>query len=257
MNTTHTYRKKWGQHFLTDPNLLRRIVQTIDPQPEDRILEIGPGEGALTKIIFPRVAGLAAVEIDPWLVERLLSDESLKGCEVIQEDVLNLKLSTLPLAPTLRVVGNLPYNITTPILFWLIGQLEDWQDAHLMVQKEVGERMMAEPGTKTYSRLSVMIQAFLEGRACFTIPPEVFIPRPRVESLFLRLQPLSHPAVPKEGFSRFQKIVTAAFAQRRKMLKNSLSGFHIPDRLQQEIDFSRRPETLTVQEFARLSKSRV
>jgi 16S rRNA (adenine1518-N6/adenine1519-N6)-dimethyltransferase len=253
MTTTHSFRKKWGQHFLVDSNLLQRLVRTLKLQPEDHLLEIGPGEGVLTRQIVHKVAGMAVVEIDPLLIERLQADPELSACRVIGQDVLKLDLSELSLPNTVRIVGNIPYNITTPIIFWLIAQRQGWKDAFLMVQKEVGERLTAAVGTKAYSRLTVMVGAFLNVEICFTIPPEVFIPRPRVASAFIHLEQRAEPLVSEAIFPRFSKLVTAAFAQRRKMLKNSLSGFGIPGNLQKEIDFSRRPETLTIQEFACLA----
>lgn len=248
----HTFRKKWGQNFLVDINLLKRIVGVIDPQPEDHILEIGPGEGALTERILPRVAEMAAVEIDPRLVKHLQGRTELERCHILHQDVLWLALENLPFPPPIRVVGNIPYNITSPILFWLIEQRKHWVDAFIMVQKELAERLTAPVGTKVYGRLSVMVRSFLEVETCFTIRPEVFIPRPRVHSAIIRLKSRATTRVPEERFERFERIVLAAFSKRRKMLRNSLSGFSIPDNIQHEIDFTRRPETLTIEEFVKL-----
>ncbi len=245
-------RKKWGQNFLTDKNLLRRIVRTIDPRPADNVLEIGPGEGALTELLLPQVGRLAAIEIDPRLVELLKARPELEDCHFIHGDVLWLELAELPIPTPLRVMGNIPYNITSPILFWLIEQRSHWSDAFLMMQKEVAERLTAAVGTKAYGRLSVMVGTFLAVEYCFTIPPEVFIPRPKVDSAIIKLTKLDRPLVPEEKFDRFEKIVAAAFSQRRKMLRNSLAGFQLSEAGRTAIDLTRRPETLTIKEFAAL-----
>lgn len=245
-------KKKWGQNFLADTNLLNRIVRTIDPQPGDRLLEIGPGEGALTEILSPQVGEMAAIEIDPRLVDYLSGRPDLKNCRFIHGDVLTLELDSLPIARPVRVVGNIPYNITSPILFWLIEQRAFWQDAFVMMQKEVAERLTAEVNTKAYGRLTVMIRAFLKVDYCFTIPPDVFIPRPRVDSAIVALRKLDDPVISDEKFNRFEKLVGAAFSKRRKMLRNSLSGFQLSEAGREKIDFTRRPQTLTVEEFASL-----
>ncbi len=245
-------KKKWGQNFLADTNLLNRIVRTIDPQAYDRILEIGPGEGALTEILLPRVAEMAAIEIDPRLVEYLKERENLQDCHFIHGDVLWLELDSLPIARPVRVVGNIPYNITSPILFWLIEQRATWQDAFVMMQKEVAERLTADVNTRAYGRLTVMIRAFLEVEYCFTIPPNVFIPRPKVDSAIVALRKLDRPIIGDDKFDRFEKLVGAAFSKRRKMLRNSLSGFQLSGTGKEKIDFTRRPQTLTVEEFASL-----
>ncbi|NOZ03035.1 MAG: 16S rRNA (adenine(1518)-N(6)/adenine(1519)-N(6))-dimethyltransferase, partial [FCB group bacterium] len=153
-----------------------------------------------------------------------------------------------------RVVGNIPYNITSPILFWLIEQRRLWTDAYLMIQKEVAERLVAGVGTKTYGRITVMVSAFLEVSICFTIPPEVFVPRPKVESAFIRLRPRTQPLIRDEYFERFERLVAATFSKRRKMLRNSLKGFQLPENIEEKIDLSRRPETLSVEEFVTLLK---
>ena len=248
----HYAKKKWGQNFLIDPNLLQKIIKTISPIKTDRILEIGPGEGVLTEMILPLVKSLAVIEIDPVLVEHLRTIESIKSCHIIHGDVLWLELNTLPIDKPVRVVGNIPYNITSPILFWLIEQREEWSEAFLMVQKEVGARLTAKVGTKAYSRLSVMTGAFLDIERCFNIPPEVFVPRPKVDSSFIKITKKTTPIINDEQFDKFEIIVKAAFSQRRKMLQNSLSGFDISQEIKEKINFTRRPETLSITEFAEL-----
>ena len=252
--TQHTFRKKWGQNFLTDTNLLRKIVKTIDPKPDDSVLEIGPGEGALTEIILPLVNHLAAIEIDPKLIEYLNNREDLRDCHFIHKDVLLQELSELPIPAPIKIIGNIPYNITSPILFWLIEQRSNWNEAYFMVQKEMADRLTGEVGTKAYGRLTVMIGAFLELETCFSIPPDVFIPKPKVKSAIIKMEKRHDPFVLDENFNRFEKIVASAFSRRRKMLRNTLSGFGISEELKEKIDFTRRPETLTISEFSELAK---
>ena len=252
MTIKHFAKKKWGQNFLADTNLLKRIVRTIDPQPSDHVLEIGPGEGALTELLLPAVGNLAAIEIDPRLVEFLKNRDNLRDCHFIHGDVLELELSELPIPIPVWVMGNIPYNITSPILFWLIEQRQYWTAAFLMVQREVAERLTGKVGTKAYGRLTVMIGAFLEVKYCFTIPPTVFQPRPQVDSAFIALRKLDQPLVPNDKFKQFEKIVGAAFSQRRKMLRNSLAGFQLSLPGLENIELTRRPETLTTKEFVSL-----
>ena len=252
MAIKHFAKKKWGQNFLADTNLLKRIVRTINPQPTDNVLEIGPGEGALTELLLPEVGNLAAIEIDPRLVEYLKSLEHLRDCNFIHGDVLWQKLAELPIPTPVRVMGNIPYNITSPILFWLIEQRQYWTDAFLMVQREVAERLTGKVGTKAYGRLTVMVGAFLKVEYCFTIPPTVFQPRPKVDSAIIALRKLDQPIVSDAKFERFEKLVGAAFSKRRKMLRNSLAGFKLAVEGLQNIELTRRPETLTIEEFASL-----
>lgn len=245
-------RKKWGQNFLRDPNLIRKIIRTIEPHSDDSFLEIGPGTGSLTEYLCPEVAHLAAVEIDPLLVKILTTEKQLAAVHFIQGDVLRLKLEDLPIPRPVRVVGNIPYNISSPIIFWLIKQRKDWQDTFLMIQKEMAERLVAKVGTKEYGRLTVMTRAFFEVELCFTIPPHVFTPRPRVESAFVSVKKKTVPLVQEEQFTIFEKLVGAAFAQRRKMLKNTLAGFSVLTAHPPKVDLRRRPEQLTVEEFVSL-----
>ena len=248
----HYAKKKWGQNFLIDPNLLRKIIRTIDPIETDTILEIGPGEGVLTEKILPLIGGLAVIEIDPILVEHLRSLDSIKGCHIIHGDVLWLELETLSINKPIRVIGNIPYNITSPILFWLIEQRECWKDAYLMVQKEMAVRLTGQIGTKSYGRLTVMTGAFLDIEKCFNIPPEVFVPRPNVDSAFIKITKKANPIISDDQFDKFEQVVKTVFSKRRKMLQNSLSGYEISQEVKDKINFTRRPETLTIAEFAEL-----
>ena len=250
--TDHPFRKKWGQNFLADRNLLDKIVRTIDPKKSDSILEIGPGEGALTELIYPIVKEMVAIEIDPMLIEHLKNRESLKGLNIVHGDVLLQDIENLPVKNLVRVIGNIPYNITSPIIFWLIEQLIFWEDAFIMMQKEVAERLSAVVGTKAYGRFTVVTGAYLNMEYCFTIPPDVFIPKPKVDSAIIRFTKKENPLISDEKYMRFNELVSAAFSQRRKMLRNTLKGWDIHPDLQEQINFSRRPETLTIEEFVTL-----
>lgn len=252
VNKNHSFRKKWGQNFLADPNLLKRITRTVDPCPDDLILEIGPGEGVLTERILSKVKAMVAVEVDPLLIKYLQDQTELKDLILIHGDILLQQIDEMPIENPVRIIGNIPYNITSPIIFWLIEQLDYWSDAFIMMQKEVAERLSANAGTKAYGRLTVVTRAYLDVKYCFTISPNVFIPRPRVESAILRFTKKEQPLVPDSDYLRFNKIVSAAFSQRRKMLRNTLKGWSFPDGAVEKIDFSRRPETLTIEEFASL-----
>lgn len=254
-NTHHTFRKKWGQNFLADTNLLRKIVRTINPTADDTILEIGPGEGALTEHVLPLVKYMAAIEIDPKLIKYLNGRDDLQDCHFIHKDVLWQKLDNLPIPTPIKIIGNIPYNITSPILFWLIEQRAHWTEAFFMVQKEMADRLTGEVGTKSYGRLTVMIGAFLNVKTCFTIPPDVFIPKPKVKSAIIKLVKRHDPLIEDKYFERFEKIVAAAFSRRRKMLRNTLSDFGLPEEIQKKIDFTRRPETLSISEFSELAKT--
>lgn len=250
----HPPRKKWGQHFLTDTNLLHKLVRIIDLQPEDQILEIGPGGGALTELMAPKVKKYVGVEIDKDLYQILTSDDFLKDYTFINDDFLKLDLSALPFDDGLiRVIGNIPYNITSPIIFKLFESNVTWQDIHIMVQKEVAERLIAKPGTKVYGRLSVMVQVLVDVKQELVIPPEVFVPKPIVDSVFISLRFHERYQLSPETYNRFKHVVKAAFGQRRKMLRNSLSEFHFKDNL--GIDFTRRPESLSLIEFILLAEN--
>ena len=243
-------KKKWGQHFLADTNLLKKLVKLIDPLKSDSLLEIGPGEGVLTKIILPEVNKMVSIEIDPVLVNKLNNSNRLKKLKVVNEDILKTNIYDLDIDNPVRVIGNIPYNITSQIIFWLIEQLDYWSDAFIMVQKEVAHRLIAKVGTKEYSRLTVVVGAYLDVDYCFTIPPTVFIPKPKVDSAFIRFTKKRNALIEDHKYIRFNKLVRAAFNQRRKMLRNSLGSWDISDQVKEKINFSRRPETLTVQEFA-------
>jgi 16S rRNA (adenine1518-N6/adenine1519-N6)-dimethyltransferase len=192
------------------------------------------------------------VEIDPLLLAILKTQKELSSVKFIQGDILELDLADLPIPRPVRVVGNIPYNISSSIIFWLIKQRDHWKDAFLMVQKEMADRLVAKVGSKEYGRLTVMTRAFFDIDLCFTIPPHVFIPRPKVESSFVSLKKKDLPLVEEDQFAIFEKLVGTAFAQRRKMLKNTLAGFSISESEESPVDLHRRPEQLTVEEFVSL-----
>ena len=245
----HSFRKKWGQNFLTDNNLLDKIARTIAPQSKDNFLEIGPGEGALTERIYPFVNQMAAIEIDPLLINFLKDHPTLQNLLLIQGDILLQEIENIPIRTPVRIIGNIPYNITSPIIFWLIEQLDYWEDAFIMMQKEVAERLAAKSNTKAYGRLTVVTSAYLNFEYCFTIKPDVFIPKPKVESAIMRFTKKSEPLIQDEKYLKFNKLVAAAFSQRRKMLRNTLKGWDISEDIKNKIGFDRRPESLTVEEF--------
>ena len=248
----HPYRRKWGQNFLVDKNLLEKIARTIDPKKDDCIIEIGPGEGSLTKYIFLKVKEMLAVEIDPLLIKVLKGRKDLIGLKIINSDILLQDIESLPIENPVRIIGNIPYNITSPIIFWLIEQFHFWEDAFIMMQKEVARRLTADVGTKSYGRLTVVSGAYLDFEYCFTISPDVFIPKPKIESAIVRFTKKNPPLIDDKQYIRFNRLVSSAFSQRRKMLRNTLKGWDISEELKNKIDFNRRPETLTIDEFISL-----
>jgi len=255
---THKARKRFGQNFLHDPGVIRRIVSAVAPAPGEQLVEIGPGQGAITKELLKVAGRLNAVELDRDLIEPLaqmcgdLGELRIHCVDALRFDFHQLVEDD----QRLRVIGNLPYNISTPILFHLIDQLDCIQDMHFMLQKEVVHRMAAEPGSKSYGRLSVMLQVHCEVIPLFDIGPGAFKPAPKVESAFVRLQPHTKPIVQIDDYAVFGRVVTQAFAQRRKTLRNSLRELIDADGMQAlGIDPVIRAERLTLDEFALLANS--
>mgnify|MGYP003965886707 FL=1 len=248
----HSFRKKWGQNFLVDPNIINKIHHTIKPASIDNIIEIGPGDGALTQVLLPDVKDMISVEVDPFLIDKLYDNKSLSSLKIIHDDILKTNINDLDIINPVRVVGNIPYNITSQIIFWLIEQLDFWEDAFIMVQKEVAQRLVAKASTKQYGRLTVVVGAYLDVEYCFSIPPTVFIPRPKVNSAFIRFTKKKIALVEDEKYVKFNNVVRMAFNQRRKMLKNSLKGWDVSENVKEKINFSRRPETLSIEEFLML-----
>lgn len=254
----HVARKRFGQHFLRDVSIVQRIIDAFAPQSDDYVVEIGPGDGTLTRALAPRVARLHAIEIDHDLVARL-DDELGDRTNVLihQADALQFDLCQLASAGhKLRLIGNLPYNISTPLLFRLLAQSQCIQDMCFMLQKEVVERLTAGPGSKAYGRLSVMIQWRCRAQRLFTVPPAAFSPRPKVESMIVYLEPYVTPPIAVADEPAFTRVVAAAFAARRKTLRNALGGMLSAEELRATgIDPVRRGETLTLAEFAALGKA--
>jgi len=246
-------KKKWGQNFLVDNNLLDKIIKTIDITTEENVLEIGPGQGALSEKLVDVAKSLSMVEIDPDLIKILEVHEKLSGLKIINQDILKVDLDSLEIDSPV-VVGNIPYNITSPIIFWLIDHLDSWDRAYLMVQKEVAQRLTGKIGTKDYSRVTVMTRLFFDIKICFSISPNVFIPRPKVQSAFISIEKRSDFNKNDINIKKFSQVVRMAFNQRRKMLRNSLSTLNI-DLDVCKVDFTRRPEQLTVDEFIDISNN--
>ena len=246
-------KKKWGQNFLVDNNLLDKIIKTINITDNENVLEIGPGQGALSEKLVDVAKSLSMVEIDPDLIKILEVHEKLSGLKIINQDILKVDLNSLKINSPV-VVGNIPYNITSPIIFWLIDHIDSWDRAYLMVQKEVAQRLTGKIGTKDYSRVTVMTGLFFDIKICFSISPNVFIPRPKVQSAFISIEKRSGFNKSDVDVKKFSQVVRMAFNQRRKMLRNSLSTLDI-DLDTCKIDFKRRPEQLTVDEFIDISNN--
>lgn len=248
----HIPRKRFGQNFLIDQNIIQSLVNAIRPQPDDLMVEIGPGLGALTQPLLRTLNHLHVVELDRDIVAWMQSHYPAGQVTIHHCDALKFDFTTL--GPRIRVVGNLPYNISTPILFHLLDNLPHITDMHFMLQKEVVERMVAAPSTPEYGRLSVMLQYRLQMDYLLTVPPQAFDPAPRVESAFVRAVPwpaLPHPAGDE---SLFAGIVAAAFSQRRKTLRNTLKG-RLDDAgfAKLGIDPQLRAENLGVREFVAIA----
>lgn len=238
-SSSHRPRKRYGQHFLHDPRVLARIVDAIAPRPGDVLVEIGPGEGALTRPLLERAGALHAIEVDRDLAAGL---RELPGLTLHQGDALEFDFARLPAG--MRLVGNLPYNISTPLLFHLAKYAERLRDMHFMLQLEVVERMVAAPSTAQYGRLSVALQARFAMQKLFSVSKGAFRPPPKVESAVVRLTPL--PAM----LAIDDDVLRRAFSARRKQLRNALSGV---DLAAAGIDARLRPENLTPADYARIS----
>lgn len=254
----HRPRKRFGQHFLRDENVVMRIVTAINPQPNDHIVEIGPGMGVLTEALLVHVPEMDAVELDrdiiPKLTERCgsLGRLNIHTADALRFDFSSLAGDNRPL----RIVGNLPYNISTPLMFHLLESRHLIQDMHFMLQKEVVDRMAAQPGTKDYGRLSVMMQYHCQVESLFNVPPDAFNPPPKVDSSIVRLVPYKTPMISVDNIEMLETLVTAAFSQRRKTLRNTLRNYLSSEQIEaQGIDPSRRAESLSLSDFAKLSNA--
>lgn len=251
----HSPRKRFGQNFLRDAGIIRQIVMAINPGENDHLVEIGPGEGVLTAELLPHCRQLDAVELDRDLVARLTNRFGHhENFRLHSADALKFDFGALSQGEGLRIVGNLPYNISTPLLFRLFEQLNRVSDLHFMLQKEVVDRLCAEPGNKDYGRLTVMAGYYCRAEHLFDVGPECFHPAPKVISSVVRLRP--HVQVPVDvDLESLSRIVMAAFSQRRKTLRNALreyldeEGFEVAG-----IDSNRRAETLALEDYAALTR---
>ena len=218
-------KKHLGQNFLHERGVIDKIVLAIDPQPGDRIVEVGPGQGALTFPLLDRHGALTAIEFDRDLLVPLAAAAQAHGeLTLLNADVLDVDFSALAAGARIRLVGNLPYNLSSPILFHALDHAAAIHDMHFMLQKEVVERMAAAPGSKVYGRLSVMLQAYCAVTPLFKVPPGAFRPAPKVDSAVVRLLPRQPSEIGIDDPARFAQVVRAAFGQRRKTLRNALSG---------------------------------
>lgn len=248
-------RRRLGQHFLRDPNTVDRLVSLIDPGPDDHMVEVGPGHGALTERLVGRVARLHLLELDTALVERLRQRWGTHpGVCIHPGDALARELAGLaPTGRRLRLVGNLPYNISTPLLFWMLADIGRIQDAHFMLQREVVERIVATPGNRSWGRLGVMVGYHCHATQVLRVRPGAFWPVPRVESAVVRLTPRTggpRTADPEA----LATVVRVAFSQRRKTLRNALRALGAPPPWQAlGLDPRARPEQLAIADFVRLA----
>ncbi len=257
MTGTHRPRKRFGQHFLHDRNIVRKLLAAIRPEPGQSLLEIGPGQGALTLPLLEQCGELTAIELDRDLIDELQRRaESIGRLHLIQADILKVDLSELPLSPPLRVVGNLPYNISTPLMFHLLQWRDRIADMHFMLQKEVAERIIARPGGKHYGRLSVTMQYHCETEYLFDVPPGCFSPPPKVDSAIIRLRPWDRLPHPVANTERLGQLVQAAFGQRRKTVSNSLKAFVDANALRRlGIDPKARAENLSLEDYCRIANA--
>lgn len=248
-------KKHLGQHFLHDRHVIQKLIAAIQPKTDDAMVEIGPGRGALTFPLLAHLNKLYAIEFDRDLVPAL-QEHGGPNLELIQSDVLKVDFRALARTigcSQLRIAGNLPYNISTPILFHLLQYKEVIQDMYFMLQKELVERIVAPPGSKTYGRLSVMVQIYCEAHALFTIPPGAFSPPPKVDSMILCLRPYVQPRFDIKDMAIFEQVVKLAFQARRKTLKNALktlSSLTLPEAL-----CNKRAEELSPTDFVQISNS--
>ncbi|OSI09738.1 16S rRNA (adenine(1518)-N(6)/adenine(1519)-N(6))-dimethyltransferase RsmA [Neisseria zoodegmatis] len=226
----HKARKRFGQNFLQDTRIIRDIVNAVRPQPDDTVIEIGPGLAAITESLAQKLNRLHVIEIDRDIVGRLKTLPFADKLVIHEGDVLQFDFNSVP--GKKKIVGNLPYNISTPLLFRLSEVADDVIDMHFMLQKEVVERMVAEPKTNDYGRLGVMLQYFFDMEMLIDVPPESFDPAPKVDSAVVRMIPVKHRIGKAENFEHFSKLVKAAFHQRRKTIRNNLKDMTTDEDLQ-------------------------
>jgi len=252
----HRARKRFGQNFLHDQSVIMKIVNAINPHKNESLVEIGPGQGAITIQLLSIVKAIDAVELDRDLLDPLMEtckeygELTLHNADALKFDFSSIQKSD----EKLRIVGNLPYNISTPILFRLLDQANIIEDMHFMLQKEVVDRMAAAPGNKIYGRLSVILQAQCEVTSLFPIYPESFNPAPKVDSAFVRLIPYDESPFQINDFATFHQVVKQAFSMRRKTLRNNLKKLISQEKIENiDIDPGKRAEQLSVDDFAKLA----
>ncbi len=248
-------KKSLGQHFLTDRSYIDKIVMAVNLQPGDRLVEIGPGQGAITFPLLRKHGELTAIEFDRDLITPLMeASEGVGRLTIIHKNVLDVDFGKLAGDEKLRLVGNLPYNLSSPILFHAIEHAASIRDMVFMLQKEVVDRMAAEPGSKVYGRLSVMLQAYCRVDALFVVPPGAFRPPPKVDSAVARLVPRDATSIGISDPGRFEAVVRAAFGQRRKTLRNALGGTCTTDQIEAAgLRPDARAEQVGVDGFVRLA----
>ncbi|MAX54136.1 MAG: 16S rRNA (adenine(1518)-N(6)/adenine(1519)-N(6))-dimethyltransferase [Alcanivoracaceae bacterium] len=253
--TEHRTRKRFGQHFLHDRNLVDRMVRTLDLKQDDTVVEIGPGRGALTYPLLEDLPHLHVVELDRDLITLLRQENTPDRLSIHESDALKFDFRTLkPADKPLRVVGNLPYNISTPLIFHLLSQSDAISDMTFMLQKEVVDRLTASPGTRDWGRLSIMVQYYCQADYLFFVPPGAFSPPPKVDSAVVRLLPyptLPHPA---DDEDHLRRLVAQAFTQRRKAIRNSLKSLVSLEQFEAAgIDAGLRPDHLSVADYVALA----
>ncbi len=250
----HIPKKRFGQNFLTDANVLHEIIRAIAPAPEDLMVEIGPGQGAMTQLLLSSLKQLQVVELDRDLVVLLQKKFSADKLIIHSGDALQFDFAQLRTDERkLRIVGNLPYNISSPLLFHLAQVAPQVIDQHFMLQKEVVERMVAAPGSRDYGRLSVMLQWRYRMELLFIVPPEAFDPPPKVESAIVRMVPIDQPLACEQR--KLEHVVTKAFSQRRKVIRNCLADlFTEAQLLEAGINPQSRPETVPLEQFVNLAR---
>ena len=250
----HRARKRFGQNFLQDPLIIQALIHAINPQKNDPMLEIGPGTGALTRPLLTKLDHLIAVEIDTDLQQALQQwPEYPTRLELVGADALSIDFSQW--STPLRIVGNLPYNISTPLLFHVLAQKQHVLDMHFMLQKEVVERLTAAPGSKAYGRLSIMVQVQCAVECLFLVPASAFKPAPKVESAVVRLTPRRHDPAPAFDEASLHQVVARAFTMRRKTLANNLKSCVSAHDLQAlDINPGLRPEQISIAEYVRIAQ---
>ncbi len=254
----HIPRKRFGQNFLRDQQIIQRIVQSINPQPDQHMIEIGPGQGAMTIPVLKLAKVMTAIELDRDLITPLQNAAvGIGALQIISADALTVNFAELAAGRSFRVIGNLPYNISSPLIFHLMEQLDCIIDMHFMLQKEVVDRMAAGPGSKIYGRLSVMVQARCSVESLFKVPPTAFHPVPKVDSAIVRLQPHA-TQLSGEMLRTLETLTRAAFSARRKTLGNGLHGLLSEIEIAAcGVDPKRRAETLSQAEFQKLAQARL